>query len=1489
MIVCQLLFFLNHIRLLLDAGHCSPPAGSTGLQSPISVPSALAAYPCSAGTPARLGFVAAHAGGALSAAFALPLGELWVPVVTVAILLQLHAILLLPSRLYLAYARRPCMAAVGLLPKVVSLVSFLAFPAVAPSSYFSTYLPLEGAITVWQQLVYNYPFWPGMVVLTAHCALSTLTCLWVGTATVAAAPSTAPLFSVPWVLLQTYFSAGLAAAVSLQQNPAVAQTLLAALRAGGGNSATTAVSAAGGSAESDAARLAQAAHKLQLLNSSSLGRSMSSCGGGLDMLASLGSFLSSAGSSTAPSAAPSAPGSGDNQAAAAMAKAAAAAAAGGSRQAGPSCAGPCGGAGACVATPPQHYLHRDQVRDASRMMPSALQQHQHMLQLQLQLQAQAQAQAHAMRPPQQFTLHAQAHMAHHRVEPYSAFALASAGASSASTLVSSHAGVASIQASAAKLGAATQAPFAPGDPMAAAQLGVPAPMQPRAQQTSAPAQRMAAPTPPSLAFSLKQPTGLSKLTIVEDQEFQGPPAAALSNSLAAVHALAARQGRHQRYRSRAPPQRVYMKIPWAEPDQLPRNFLERLNMALSEGVDCMAVGVAARAGCIELVFDVVQRGNRGATAAAAAAMGIMIAGVDSGTSTGYKLAGGQGANDVADLLWSGGSGRMAVAAVGADATGSADGAGVGLGTMMESHSALEEAACGRLFISKWNHVTRAWIPEKAECIRPSDVPRITSVDPPCVLVSRQSGVPVAPQPVAAVTLTVSNADSSPAFSARCRGRYLSIVTCPLRPLGTTWPSMASGSQSLPVRTSPLPLSCVTGNWDDSAVNGSPPSAAPNGTGDVGVKGGEGEGGSSGDDSAFRLGSVRPGMASVRLELPAGLPSNGLMVLECKVGKLLSNWRPIIVTDDAQLAAELSSLAAPPAASGSSANESVHGDAVNSDDLFTDLGLWLDFVEVLGLNSREGGRTPADNAAVSLAPGSADLGHGLAALYATERYKSHMAGIAVSLLEFAVDRGWTHIASVLVSQLLAAGVSWAEVLGRCSGGLTLLHRAVRSAHEGMVAQVVRWGEENGTPFDWQAACQPGDVSGEISPTADNNGAGVTPLHLAAALPDGGRLAERILREYEAACSLWASALDRHGMRPLDCARASGHTHLITGSWTATAAAAGSAVQAPAGLASVAAPAAVVSSGGGDDAGEGSSASMTESMALSGASSYVGAAAGAAGISATPSPRATARRRRGDAESPASALLSPGASVMPSGAGVAAAQQSRSMLLEVAAAFAAPMVNSVESEASYVKAVGMRYVMWSCGYLVYQVSMVTAVAGRMVKEGRAHEMVGMLIFCAPHVLSAVLVCVNYAAWLRCREVLCALVTITRSSAKLLPVLGLLPYPHSSTTYMTWGMDVLLEGVAPAFFEQVRAPFALLLRLFEGVATGLLYQRLGVVPSLPYALSYGLCWTLCCGLLTASLDVRHRAMKLGQEGTCGGSAAEGAARPGGSAVQRYAKKLI
>lgn len=37
-------------------------------------------------------------------------------------------------------------------------------------------------------------------------------------------------------------------------------------------------------------------------------------------------------------------------------------------------------------------------------------------------------------------------------------------------------------------------------------------------------------------------------------------------------------------------------------------------------------------------------------------------------------------------------------------------------------------------------------------------------------------------------------------------------------------------------------------------------------------------------------------------------------------------------------------------------------------------------------------------------------------------------------------------------------------------------------------------------------------------------GVTPLHLAAALPDGGRLAERILSEYQVREPFWARALE-----------------------------------------------------------------------------------------------------------------------------------------------------------------------------------------------------------------------------------------------------------------------------------------------------------------------------------------------------------------------------
>lgn len=75
--------------------------------------------------------------------------------------------------------------------------------------------------------------------------------------------------------------------------------------------------------------------------------------------------------------------------------------------------------------------------------------------------------------------------------------------------------------------------------------------------------------------------------------------------------------------------------------------------------------------------------------------------------------------------------------------------------------------------------------------------------------------------------------------------------------------------------------------------------------------------------------------------------------------------------------------------------------------------------------------------------------------------------------------------------------------------------------------------------------------------------------------------------------------------------------------------------------------------------------------------------------------------------------------------------------------------------------------------------------MLKEKRSYDLVGMLVYCFPHLMSATLLCVDFSAWLRLREPLWVTVTITRTIAKLLPALGVIPYPASANIYLTAGL--------------------------------------------------------------------------------------------------------
>ncbi|GIL68670.1 hypothetical protein Vafri_21912, partial [Volvox africanus] len=827
MIVCQLLLFINHFRRLKDA-ECplrglSLPADAEATHGPGSpAPDSLSGYPCTAPTTSRLAFLVGRADRTFCAAFQLPPGELWVPLVTSVILAQLLALLVMPRRMYMGFGRRTFMLLVGLLPKAVSLATFITAPHERPSSYFSTYLPIEGAITIWQHVIYNYPFWPGIGVLAVHCALSTAIC---ATVTPRLQPAGAvPLFNAAWVIIHMYCCAALAACVALQQHPAAGQEIRAVLRAGAATMRAVTVSLRRWCSNSRC-HYADADFKLGLSSSSSSSSGLTAhLEAGMDAAAADFDF-GKAGLGFLPS---------DLQAAGSNIKCG-------------SCSTSLTASSLSLSSSPLDPTETESAAGSgSHTAIAVAMQTAHKTSLSARGPVEVATEPEPSKPDTRGVTMARAVMLGFEQ---------GAGLPTAAKLLMM---AARVKATVRQSTVSAADPTARVSPSSGA--GVRNPYIPHASGSGggpaiAPLQPFGA-LPPTGAFSLKQPTGLSKLTIVEDQEFPVPGPAAVGmrvgagSSVAAIGHISAASSRFTGYRSRVPRQRVHMKLPWAEPDQLPGNFLERLNLALSEGLDCMAVGVAVRAGCIELVFDLVPQ-----------------AAFDSASD--YQA--GQSRRRHAQQHHHNHHGRAMSPRADAAAVQrqqqqaqqvpghldmlvqlGADGLPGGEDDeLLDPHGALEAAvlsgllvdaepsswidalhlqpppgakvltqACGRVWISRWDHILRQWIPERVGGIRPSQLPRITQLRPSCMLVHRareDSGagavaaaaavspgggrvvVPgegvnemqveaAAPAPAfsstrgsaparagvcgAVVRVTVSNGEGStpPAFSARCRGR-----------------------------------------------------------------------------------------------------------------------------------------------------------------------------------------------------------------------------------------------------------------------------------------------------------------------------------------------------------------------------------------------------------------------------------------------------------------------------------------------------------------------------------------------------------------------------------------------------------------------------------------------------------------------------------------------------------------------------------------------
>lgn len=139
--------------------HCTSTSRPPYSYASSYFPLALHGYPCtSTGILSRSTFLLSHLAPCLRGAWALAsTGELWVPVATYLILVQLAALVLLPhQRAYTGLMRPVCTVLIGVAPKACSLFALLRpCSAQMPSTYFTWYLPYEGIITGWQLWVYQ--------------------------------------------------------------------------------------------------------------------------------------------------------------------------------------------------------------------------------------------------------------------------------------------------------------------------------------------------------------------------------------------------------------------------------------------------------------------------------------------------------------------------------------------------------------------------------------------------------------------------------------------------------------------------------------------------------------------------------------------------------------------------------------------------------------------------------------------------------------------------------------------------------------------------------------------------------------------------------------------------------------------------------------------------------------------------------------------------------------------------------------------------------------------------------------------------------------------------------------------------------------------------------------------------------------------------------------------------------------------------------------
>lgn len=230
---------------------------------------------------------------------------------------------------------------------------------------------------------------------------------------------------------------------------------------------------------------------------------------------------------------------------------------------------------------------------------------------------------------------------------------------------------------------------------------------------------------------------------------------------------------------------------------------------------------------------------------------------------------------------------------------------------------------------------------------------------------------------------------------------------------------------------------------------------------------------------------------LNLQLPLGLQQGSVQV-EVAHGGFISHSQPVLVLESEEAVAEILQLTSFP----------VSGVDVNG--ILRDMGRVLEF---------------SNNKQAAATSRHARVRH----------YGSQEKSIAVTaqrLLVFACQVGWVAMSELLLPIALAMGATASQLVvdleSLADQGLTLLHHAVKSRSASLVSLLLVWGINNGHEWDYTAA----------------GPAGLTPLHLAALLGDGGKVADELTDAYAGALSGWSVLRAADGSTAADLAKQSG---------------------------------------------------------------------------------------------------------------------------------------------------------------------------------------------------------------------------------------------------------------------------------------------------------------------------------------------------------------